>query len=258
MQERTEGNGGIGPMLLVVGGALAALGVFLPWVTVSGGLADSSLSLSDSATGLDANAGKLVAVCAIVAVALGILCLVRGAERWVGVVAIIVGVIVVGAALYNIVTMKSQVVDEILKQAPAGTEQAVIDQARTLIERFIDQGAISIKAGIGLFFSAAGGVVALLGGVLLLGADRSAGTPTIEAGEVSAGPPMTGFDPSPTMAPPAGAAGTVESPSPSAPVPPADAPAPPVDVPSPAASPTPEEPPAPEPPTSAEGDLPTS
>jgi hypothetical protein len=239
-----------GAIVVLVGAVVAIVGVFLPWVkaAVSGTLAQSGLDVSQSASGLKTNDGKLVLACAIILIIVGVVGLVTGTKRWMGVVAIILGLIAGGSAVINIFTLKTQFIDEAMKLAPAGTSQEVLDRARVVIQQFIDQGAISIKAGVGLFLSAAGGVAVLLGGIMLLG-ERSDSAPAAEVeagGGIAVGPTMGGFQDAPPVSPP-----------PSEPVPPAPLADAPVPSPQPQSDPLPSTPsPAPSPADAPEGDAP--
>lgn len=242
-----------GGIVVVVAAIVAVIGVLLPWAKagVSGALAQSGLDVSQSVSGLSTSDGKIFLALAIALVVVGVVALATGAGRWTGIAAIVLGVLAAAFAVYEIATLKSSFVDSVLKQvqqqAPVGTSQAILDRARAVIQQFIDRGAISIKAGVGLFLSAAGGVAAVLGGIMLLGERRggTSSTETTEAGGgMAVGPAMGGFQgESPAVTPPAV-------------TPPADpaSPAEPIVTPTPPAPPAGEPSTPPPPPAEPQGD----
>lgn len=247
-----------GAIVVVVAGVVAFVGLFLPWfkTSESAALLQSGLNLPPSGNGIDTSDGKIFIVLAIALVVVGVVALVTGVGRWIGIVAIVLGVLTAAFAIYEITALKDSVADSILdalkKQAPTEPTQDQLDQARGVILQFIDRGAISVKAGVGLFLGAAGGVAAALGGIMLLGERRGATIPAEEAapgGGMAVGPAMGGFQgESPSATTPADPAPSTEPVSPAPPAPPASEPVPPGDP----SYPT--EPKPPPPPTEPPGD----
>jgi hypothetical protein len=194
-------------IVAIVGGALLAVGSFLPWAEVSGSGA------SVTAKGLDGSDGYITLAAGLVAVVTGIV-MVRGTRRVVALVAVLAGLVGGGLALYDALTAKDSVLDAAAEQlAPQFGVSA--DQVRTVLDQAVDSGQLGVSISIGLYVAMAGGLVAIAGGVVGLreSAELDAATPAATA-------PST---PSP-IAPDANNA---PAPTPSAPPDANDAPAPP-------------------------------
>ena len=150
------------PMILgVVGGALMALGSFLAWAEVSGG------GTTVTAKGVDGSDGYIT----------------LGA----GLVAIVAGIVGGGIGLYDAMTAKDSVLDAAAEEL-APTFGASTEQVRTALDQAIDAGQLSVKISIGLYAVIAGGVVALVGGILGL---RGSGDPAGAGQDAAPAPPMT-------------------------------------------------------------------
>ena len=170
----------IAMILGVVGGALMALGSFLAWAEVSGGQA------TVTAKGIDGSDGYITLVAGLVAIVAGIV-MARGTKRVLAVLVILAGIVGGGIGLYDAVTAKDSVLDAAAEElAPSFGVSA--DQVRTALDQAIDAGQLSVSISIGLYLVIAGGVVALVGGILGL---RGSGEPAV-AGETAApAPPVT-------------------------------------------------------------------
>jgi hypothetical protein len=222
MEQGTAGRSmPVGAILAIVGGALLAIGSFLSWATVSGA------GTEVSASGMDGSDGVVTLVAGILALACGLLAM-RAGRRVLAIVAILAGLAGAGLGIYDAVTAKDSVLDAAADQV-ATQVGATPDEVRALLDDAIDAGQLSISISVGLYVVIGGGLLALVGGFLMLGS----------RGTTSAAP-----------AEPAGFA-TVASPSPtpsSPPVATSSDPAPPFsgpgDVAPPAAPPAPPPPPA--------------
>jgi hypothetical protein len=190
-------------IVTIVGGALLAVGSFLPWAEVSGSGA------SVTAKGLDGSDGYITLVASLVAVVVGLVML-RGTRRAVAVLAILAGLIGGGLAVYDAVTAKDSVLDAAAEDlAPSFGVSA--DQVRAALDQAIDAGQLSVSVSVGLYVVMAGGLVAIVGGVLALRQTASEPAPETQptSQPASDAPPMP---PSTQAAPEAG--------EPSAPPPP--------------------------------------
>jgi hypothetical protein len=99
---------------------------------------------------------------------------------------LVLGVVAGGSASINILTLHSQFIDQLLKVAPAGTDQATLDHARQVLQTLIDRGQITIEPGIGIILSAVGGLVAMVGGILILTTKREQAPAVVAAPETGA------------------------------------------------------------------------
>jgi hypothetical protein len=184
-------------IVAIVGGALLAVGSFLPWAEVSG--SDASVT----AKGLDGSDGYITLAAGLVAVVTGLL-VVRGTRRAVAVVAVLVGLIGGGLALYDALTVKDSVLDAAAEEvAPSFGVSA--DQVRAVLDQAIDAGQLGVSIGIGLYVALAGGLIAIVGGVLGL-RQSAAQSATVTPG--------TTTDPSAASAEPEAGAGQAPPPSP--------------------------------------------
>ena len=176
-------------IVAIVGGVLLALGSFLPWAEVSGSGA------SVTAKGLDGSDGYITLAAGLVAVVAGLVML-RGMRKVVAVVAILAGLIGGGLALYDAITAKDSVLDAAAEEL-APTFGVSADQVRAALDQAIDARQLDVSIGIGLYVVMAGGLAAIVGGVL--GLRDSAGEPAEPMPAVTEAPPPS---PPATSAPP--------------------------------------------------------
>jgi hypothetical protein len=160
--ERTAPTAGI---VAIVGGALLALGSLLPWAEVSGSGA------SVTAKGIDGSDGYITLAAGIVAIVVGVV-MTRRAKRVLTVLAILAGVVGGGLGLYDAVTAKDSVLDAAAEELAPSFEVSV-DQVRVVLDQAVDAGQLGVSVGIGLYVVIAGGVVALVGGVLGMRAEAA-------------------------------------------------------------------------------------
>ena len=155
MERRGAPTAGI---VSIVGGALLALGSFLPWAEVSGSGA------SVTAKGLDGSDGYITLAAGLVAVVAGLVML-RPTRRAVTVVAVLAGLVGGGLALYDALTAKDSVLDAAAEEL-APTFGVSADQVRSALDQAVDSGQLGVSVGIGPYIAIIGGLVVTVGGVL--------------------------------------------------------------------------------------------
>lgn len=205
----TERRTPIGPALMLVGGALLALGSFLTWFTFTGP------DVSESGNGIDGGDGWITFGAAVVLLAAGIAALKAG-RRALGVLALLAGLVGAAVGTYDALSARDQLADEVAVQNGISAEQA-----RQLVDDVLDSDDYELSIGIGLYLVIAGGAIGLVGGAMQVMAGRGAsGAPSMpmSAAPVGAMPPSSM---PPASMPPSGGA---PPPTPPAPAPPPDAP----------------------------------
>jgi hypothetical protein len=203
----STGRSPVGAILAIAGGGLLGVGSFLAWAEVSGG------GTSVTAKGIDGSDGYITLGAGIVAVLVGML-LLRQAKRALAVLAIVAGLVGTGVAVYDALTAKDSVLDSAAEEL-APTVGASPEQVRVLLDDAIDAGQISISLSVGIYVVIAGGLLALVGGILSMRGSQE------QLEEVATGwaPPTS--DTAPPAAPSAPPASEASSPAaPPAPAPP--------------------------------------
>lgn len=198
MEQTGTSRAPIGAILAIAGGALLAVGSFLPWITLTQG------GVSDSATGMDGSDGWVTLTAGLVAVAVGAIAL-RASRRALGVLAMVAGLVGAGLGVYDALTVKDSIAGEVASQAGVSVEDA-----RLALDQGIAAGLFDISTGIGLYLVIGGGVIALVGGLMSMKGAGSAGTsgfaatsapvPPVESGQAASmpeTPPMTQPPPPP-------------------------------------------------------------
>ena len=207
MQQGKSSSSSTVAMLGVAGGAVVVIGSFLTWAKVSLDLAkfaqllnvpESTLAgaianTSRSVKGTEVD-GKITLVLGILAIVGAVLVMRAVGSRITGSVLAIVG----GAgasldAIYNIVSKDRQINDALSKAGPA------LSQIGISADAF--KGVFSVTWGIGIYSVIVGGVLAVIGGVMLM---RSQPTPVAMPGTPIGGG-LTGFEapaPPPASIPP--------------------------------------------------------
>jgi hypothetical protein len=165
-----------GSIVAIVGGIALVIGAFLTWATASfnvqafasllgvdastlGGLiGDTSKSFS----GLDAGAdGKWALAMGLVAVALGVVLIAwKGAHKVVAVGIVLAGLVGGGYALYDI-TQVDNVKQDAIDQAAPALQGLGVDTSKL-------GDVFDISLGIGIWVCAFGGLIAIVGGVMVL------------------------------------------------------------------------------------------
>jgi len=169
----------LGAILAMVGGVLLAVGSFLAWAEVSGG------GTSVTAKGIDGSDGYITLAAGAVALLVGI-AMTRQARRMLAVLVILAGIVGGGIGLYDALTAKDSVLDAAAEEL-APTFGASAEQVRVALDQAIDAGQLSVSISIGLYVVIAGGVVALIGGIV--GLRGSAAEPAATAGTFASAPP---------------------------------------------------------------------
>jgi hypothetical protein len=179
--DHTEGStrAPVGAILAMVGGVLLAVGSFLAWAEVSGG------GTSVTAKGVDGSDGYITLAAGAVALLVGI-AMTRQARRMLAVLVILAGIVGGGIGLYDALTAKDSVLDAAAEEL-APTFGASAEEVRAALDQAIDAGQLSVSISIGLYVVIAGGVVALIGGIL--GLRGSAAEPAAAPGTVASAPP---------------------------------------------------------------------
>ena len=179
--DHTEGStrAPVGAILAIVGGALLAVGSFLAWAEVSGG------GTSVTAKGVDGSDGYITLAAGAVALLVGI-AMTRQARRMLAVLVILAGIVGGGIGLYDALTAKDSVLDAAAEEL-APTFGASAERVRVALDQAIDAGQLSVSISIGLYVVIAGGVVALIGGIL--GLRGLAAEPAATAGTFASAPP---------------------------------------------------------------------
>jgi hypothetical protein len=183
-------------ILGIIGGVAMAIGSFLTWATVSVnfdriaeavGLDPSQIPAeiraqgTVSVTGWEGNDGKWTLVAGvIVAVAAGLLVM-ASSRRVVAIVMIVGGAVGGGLALYDATLQKDNVIDDV-----SGTF-AGIGLPGSLADYF------SLSLGIGIWLCIAGGVLAVIAGIMAM----LAPSPALDAGAQA----TSGFIPPPPLEP---------------------------------------------------------
>jgi hypothetical protein len=180
-------------ILGIAGGIAMAIGSFLTWATVSVKFDALAAALgidparipaeiraqgTASATGWKAGDGKWTLVAGIVVAVAAALLTIASSRRVVGIVMVVGGVVGGGLALYDATIQKNDVIDN------AASTFAGLGLAGSLRDYF------SLSLGIGIWLCIAGGVVAIVAGVMAIAIGASTMTAT-------AGAP-TGFTPRPS------------------------------------------------------------
>jgi hypothetical protein len=179
--DHTEGStrAPVGAILAMVGGVLLAVGSFLAWAEVSGG------GTSVTAKGVDGSDGYITLAAGAVALLVGI-AMTRQARRMLAVLVILAGIVGGGIGLYDALTAKDSVLDAAAEEL-APTFGASAEEVRAALDQAIDAGQLSVSISIGLYVVIAGGVVALIGGIL--GLRGSTAEPAAAPGTVASAPP---------------------------------------------------------------------
>ena len=203
-----------GVMLALVGGLLAAVGSPLPWLKASvnaAALGGGGLQ-SKTANGFDGDGWITLVAGLIVVVVAGAMWMRKSSGKGLSALVMLGGLVAGGTGLYDMLTAKSTFIDELVKEGAGSGLPA--DQLRALIDSWFDKGIIKISPEFGIFVVIAGGVLALLGGLILVVSKVEPAAAAVSAGGVAGWvPPAAPSPPAPTMpatpeptvsAPPAG------------------------------------------------------
>ncbi|HVD70874.1 MAG TPA: Trp biosynthesis-associated membrane protein, partial [Actinomycetota bacterium] len=186
MQQETQtSKPSAGAIVAIVGGIMLAIGSFLTWATVSvdttellNKLADTlgvsadqlqgvpTDSFSQSVSGWDGSDGKITLVVAIIIIIAAILMFAMPRIRKaMGVIVILAGLAGGGVAVYDATRVKDVANDA--ESAAASAAGSGLDQLGLSADDIFD-GVFDVTPGIGRWVCIAGGVIAMVGGVLAL------------------------------------------------------------------------------------------
>jgi hypothetical protein len=224
MEGTAQRGAPIGAVIAILGGVLLVVGSFLSWVELSGG------GVTETVSGIDGDDGKLTLAAGVIVILVGLVGL-RFSRRVLAVAAILVGLVGAGIGLYDALTAKDAALDA-FAEAVAGDLGVSVGDARAALDLAIEGGQLDISISIGLILVIAGGAIAVIGGVLMLGRGSEPAAPS--AAETPEPVPAAAMPPAAAPAEPAAPMAT-----PPEPVPPVTAP------PEPGSPPPPAPPPAP-------------
>ena len=162
---------------LLVAGVVAIAGAFLTWVDLSSaGISFAEGSVSADPSGVGSTYGW-VAVGGGAVLALAGLIRLQVRSRSLGFLAIVTAIVVGGVCGFVAATPQERFIDHAVDTA--ATEAFPADEVRREMETLYVQNAVQVSPGVGLYVSAAGAVLGLLGGIGLA-LDRSRPSPSAE------------------------------------------------------------------------------
>jgi hypothetical protein len=183
--------------LVLGGGVLAVVAGFLDWAKfVEEGAATTMLK------GTDLNAGSAALGLGAVLIIFGIILLVRGKTtggKGSSITAIVLAAFLLFAAAYSALAPGDAVAQF---EASDLAESAGVSesQAKAFLQQGIDSGQFEVTTSIGAWVGTAGGVLALVGGIIGVATVkkiRGAAQPPAAAAPPAAAPPPTGTTPAP-------------------------------------------------------------
>jgi len=220
METRSSRSMGPGVILGLIGGAALVIGSFLTWVTVSldiakfaqilgvdaGALQQATGATTFSAAGTHGD-GKITLIMGLLVIVGAVLVIAKTARKAGYAVVAIAGVLGAAICLYEIASKSSQINDALSKAGPALAAAGIsTDTLKTIF---------NVSWGIGLWICLAGGVVALIGGVIGLLSKSEPAMQSAPMGQATAmaSPVNSGFGAPPApAAPPAPPVTDVASP----------------------------------------------
>lgn len=180
--------------LILVGGLASTIAVALSWIDFTEAGADAT-----TFTGSDLGAGALSAVFGVVLIIMGAVLFARGARtggRGSSVTAIVLGAFVLFAAGYTALSPADSIV-----AFEAGDVAEASGVSESIAEAFMEEGfangSLTADALIGPWVAAAGGLLALLGGIL-----GTANSRRIREEQAAAAPAPSAAEPRATGTPP--------------------------------------------------------
>jgi hypothetical protein len=270
-------------ILVLIGGLLAGVGVFLTWLKVTGATATVDFAggtvngtsvpplhfsrainlpsgIQATTTGWDHKSGKALLALAVIIVVIGAVMLVqRISGKGLAVAALVLALAAIAVCVYVFVQRDSQAQQSFKEEFQRATGQDLSQAINAAVSQQGISGltaslSLSASVQLGLILSAIGAVVALVGGAIGLAARPTpAGVGTAAYGTGVAVTPTAGWGAPPSDAAPGVAptgAPTAETPPPPAPAP--EPPAPPAPAPAPPPPPGPGGAPPTPPPTQPE------
>jgi hypothetical protein len=192
--QTTGNNQSTAAGLVLVGGLAAAVSVALSWIDFT-----ESGAPARTFKGTDLGAGALSLVFGVVLIIVGALLFARGARtggRGSSITAIVIAAFIVLAAGYTAVSPSDSLVS--FEAGDVAEFNGVSESiAKAFMEQGFESGALGADALIGPWVAAAGGLLALIGGILGVGTARK-----IREERATAAPAPSAAEPRPTGAPP--------------------------------------------------------
>jgi hypothetical protein len=150
-----------GITLLAIAGLLFIIGAFVPAASVEIQGRSESAALWD---GWEGKAALIVGILVLLAAAWALLTSmdVRGA----GVAIFALGLAAMIMAIYKIASIESEAVND-LAAAAAARQNVPVEAAKGTIQRLFDAGVASVDVTIGLWMVVAAGILTVLGGIVL-------------------------------------------------------------------------------------------
>jgi hypothetical protein len=192
--DNVETRGSSTPMILgIVGGVALAIGSFLTWATVSVNFDKIASALgidpnqipagvraqgTASVTGWKGGDGKWTLVAGVVVVVAAALLAMASSRRIIGIVMIVGGVVGGGLALYDATIQKNDVIDN------AASQFSNIGLPGELRDYF------SLSLGIGIWLCVAGGLVAIVAGIMAMASRAPSVAATADAPSGFTPPPL--------------------------------------------------------------------
>ncbi len=186
MGQEAAAKSPVAGVVAIIGGAIAAIGSFLPWISVTfdfsalGTPAPTGSPTSESVGGLTTD-GKITLVLAIAAIVAGLLMVAAsgaGLKRGMAILALVGGLLVAGDVALNLATKNDQLDSAFGEGASEIATQLGIsaEEAEAQLREFL-----SVGYAYGIYVTLVGGVVALIGGVM--GLKAKGGTAAADTAE---------------------------------------------------------------------------
>jgi hypothetical protein len=202
-REWSRGRAPVAATLAIAGGALLAIGSFLPWGETTFGEAFGGGAYTS--TGVDGSDGWITLLAGAVVLLAGAAFAAGRGRRPLAVVVICAALVGGGLGLFDALTGRDRVLDSAAGQLADELGTSVQD-ARAFLDAAVDAGQFGVSLGVGLFTVIAGGALGLVGGVMRAGRPAEAvpapPAPAFPAPEIPAaglegpeGPPMPPPDP---------------------------------------------------------------
>jgi hypothetical protein len=150
---------GLGPILIVAGACVAALGAVIPWAKLTIG------STNVTASGVRGWEGKTILILCAGMVVRGVVSA-KGSHR-LGPLVVIGGLAIVGIAGYTLVMMRHEIVSDGIAELQKTFPTATPDAIRAVIQQMLSIGTITISAQPGIYLCILGGAAGAAGGVVM-------------------------------------------------------------------------------------------
>lgn len=159
--------GAWGAILGLVGGALVAGGVFLPWAT-SDGVSIGSVVIPSDASGWEVSFGFVAMAAGILAAILALVTLLspRRAARVLGAALMVVALLAGAIVVINALDLGRTYADFAI--ATAGDAGLPLEGVEQSIVQLMETGSLTVDPGLGLWVAGSGVVLVFVGSLLVL------------------------------------------------------------------------------------------